>query len=69
MDMDINKNLLNYDQDELKKKCCSSILGKRYFTVYCIAPMESLNLNFTDIDLIKRDFKLYWGELLKSQID
>jgi len=31
--------------------------------------MESLVLSFKDIDLIKRDFKIYWGHMLKSNID
>lgn len=69
MQMDTNRNKIVFDQRKLKKKFDRNILGKRYFTVYCIAPMESLTLNFKDIDLIKRDFKMYWGELLKGQID
>ena len=43
-------------EDELDQYAMTASINKRYFTVKCIENIESLDLQWEDIDTMKKDF-------------
>ena len=61
---DISQN--DYDEIDLEKRANANIMSKRFFTVQGIQHIESLTLSFSDLDIMKQDFKGAARTLLKD---
>lgn len=63
---DVKSN--NYDAAELERRSQTSVLSKRFFTVHGIDNIESLSLTFSDIDIMKKEFRGSMRDIIKRQI-
>jgi len=55
-------------EDEDYEKCNTENLSKRYFTVKCLENIESLDLSWDDLDMMKKDFAQPSRQFIKWQI-
>lgn len=55
-------------QDDVERHVDKSLLSRRAFTVQCISNMECLSLTYTNIDVIKKDFKTPMIKFIKQNI-
>jgi len=46
-----------YEEIDLERRANASIMSKRFFTVQAIQHIESLTLNFADLDAMKQEYK------------
>ena len=55
-------------KDDIERRADRSFLSRRAFSVQCIYNMECLCLSFTDLDLIKKDFRISMTNFIQQNI-